>query len=164
MLNYIKKHPFVTAAAALAAAWAFGWIKVSTASAQPQPQPQPPTPIGPNPAPPAPPAPLPTMQTIVLAPGSASLSLPSGSGFTLQLPTGASWPPTLAGTSPVMQPPGSVLGGTVNPLAPTGNESQVWTNVTGNGSLVVGWIDASGKLQTATLTVNTTGGAHVLGS
>jgi hypothetical protein len=114
----------------------------------------------PTPTPATPP--IPTMQTIVVTPGASTLNLPSGSGFTLALPSGASWPQAVQGYPPVMQPPGSVLGGSVSPLVPTGSTPQVWTNVTGQGSIILGWIDASNVLQTATIAITTTGSANTL--
>lgn len=125
-----------------------------------------PLPPGPSPAP-APPSPTPSppapSSTVILKPGTMTLTLAAEAGFTLTLPPGARWAPPAPGVSPVVQGPNSVLNGTLTPAVPTGSQSQVWSNVGGTGVLQMGWVDASGAPQATTLTVSTTGSAHTLG-
>jgi hypothetical protein len=148
------RYPIPIAVAIIGGLYLF--IKAKSASAAPSP------PIGPNPGPPGPsPGVLPTVQAFVLVPGSFPITIAAGSGFTLQLPPGAKWT-NVQGISPVIQPPSSVIGGTVNPMTPTGSESQTWTNVTGEGTLMAAWVDSAGVTQAATIAVTTTGSANKL--
>jgi hypothetical protein len=164
MMKFIKKHPIVSIAAGLAAAWVLFGSKAAQAAPQPSPGPTPPIP---------PPSPAPSQDMLVLkpgtvvgnvyVPGNTAETLPSGSTFVLELPQGASWT-SLQGAPPVVQEQGSVLGATVDPVIPTGNEPQTWANVTGQGMLLATWTDASGNPQSSTVIVMTTAGAHGLGA
>ena len=160
MDHIMRKHPLVSAAAVLGMIWWF--TRSKTASAQPSPAPSP----GPSPAPPSPPVPpAATLVPITRMPGASTITIADGGSFILILPTGAHWPQVAPGTTPVVQAPGSVLGGTVDPLVPTegGIESQTWSNVTGNGTLWIAWLDNQNVPQMTTLTVATVGGSHGLG-
>jgi hypothetical protein len=113
------------------------------------------------PSPPAPgSSPAAPRVDVVLPVGGGTVTLAEGAGFSLQPPAGGAW----AATMPVQQTQGSVVGGTVSPLVPTGAEVQTWDNVTGNGTIVASWVDANGQAQQTMLDIVTKGGGpHPLG-
>jgi hypothetical protein len=138
MLGFIKKHPLVTAAAALGGWYFFFGPGSKKASAQP----------------PAPgPAPANTFQdVIVIQPGALPESIPRGGEMVLQLPLGAAW---AQGTA-VTQAPSSQIGGTVDPVQPVGAEQQSWRNLSGQGTIIAQWMDQYGNPQTTTVALTTT--------
>jgi hypothetical protein len=160
MMKFIKKHPIVSVGGAVVALMLWPWVYANVIG-PPKPQPAP----GPTPAPPSPGQLTSANNPFPIFPGSSSLTIGQGSGFMLQLQPGATWD-TEGGYPPVSQQlGGSVLGGTVNPIVPIvgSSASQAWDNVTGNGTLVLYWKDASGTPQATNIVVTTVGGAHALG-
>jgi hypothetical protein len=162
MMRFVEKHPWMTFFLVLAGLSTFTNVFGNkSANAAPQPGPHP----GPLPAPPSPGQLTSANNPFPIFPGSSSLTIGQGSGFMLQLQPGATWD-TEGGYPPVSQQlGGSVLGGTVNPIVPIVGSSapQAWDNVTGNGTLVLYWKDASGTPQATNIVVTTVGGAHALG-
>lgn len=93
----------------------------------------------------------------MLAPGTQSISIPSGGMLNLYLPTGARWT-SLVDNSDTTKSVGGVVMGQTGPAAVQFSSSGGILGLfqTTSGSLLATWVDSTGATQTTTLNYKTT--------
>lgn len=160
---FVKRHPFMTFVLVLVGLNVVDHVftagKASAQPPQPGPQPQPPLP---PPAPQPPPAQQPIVNRLPLIPGPMSITVNDGDTIVFQLPFAAQWNVSGDLPIPLFQTPGSVLGGTLSPLIPTGAQIATWSDLTGSGTVKAEWVDAEGQAHESVINITAAGGAHAL--